>query len=292
MQLRSIFSTLRSFAGWTRYVSEGTLKRIPIESVTNEFAFAFSADGWNYFRAIVAEYQKDPHVDLERSAFLRFFQHEQVRSVRYLNDILFLHDAEKRNRGFKFYLGTYPWSDHVGGGPWGHHYDSVAGNSTRDLYGHRANIWYKPGDRHPIEREWKTTITLYESLKRRGYQPVRYRDLPEVTLLLRRDGEIRAVRYNGQHRLSILSQLGHKKITALIPSVRSINESLKTWESFSDLPKVVYDNEIVVRETDVEKWYYVRQGLCTTEQALEIFHAFFELNGRERIGYLEIPSVY
>ena len=124
---------MRSFAGWGRYLSTGTLKRIPIEFITNEFAFAFSAEGWNYFRSLVAEYEKDPHVDLERSTFFRFFQHEQVKSVRYLNDLLFLHDAEKRNRGFKFYLGTYPWSDHVGGGPWGHYYDLLSGKNTRDL---------------------------------------------------------------------------------------------------------------------------------------------------------------
>jgi hypothetical protein len=282
---------MRSFAGWGRYLSTGTLKRIPIEFVTNEFAFAFSAEGWNYFRAIVAEYEKDHHVDLERSTFFRFFQHEQVKSVRYLNDLLFLHDAEKRNRGFKFYLGTYPWSDHVGGGPWGHYYDLVTGKNTRNLYPH-GNIWYEPADKHPMEVEWKNTVRLYESLKRSRYQPLRHRDLPEVTLLLRRDGSFRAVRYNGQHRLSILSHLGHKKVTALIPSVQSINESLKTWTTFSHLPKVVYENEVVVRETDVQQWHYVKQGLCTADQALEIFHAFFELNGRERIRYLKIPSAY
>jgi hypothetical protein len=291
MQLRTILPAMRSFAGWGRYLSTGTLKRIPIEFVTNEFAFAFSAEGWNYFRAIVAEYEKD-RVDLERSTFFRFFQHEQVKSVRYLNDLLFLHDAEKRNRGFKFYLGTYPWSDHVGGGPWGHYYDLVTGTNTRDLYGYRQNIWYQPGDKRPIELEWKKTVYLYESLKRSRYRPLRHRDLPEVTLLLRRDGAFRAVRYNGQHRLSILSHLGHKKVTALIPSVRSINESLKTWTTFSHLPKAVYQNEIVVRETDVQQWHYVKHGLCTADQALEIFHAFFELNGRERIRYLEIPNVY
>jgi hypothetical protein len=283
---------MRSFAGWGRYLSSGTLKRIPIELITNEFAFAFSAEGWNYFRAILAEYEMDPDIDLERTTFFRFFQHEQVKSVRYLNDLLFLHDAKKRNRGFKFYLGTYPWGDHVGGGPWGHYYDLLAGKNTKDLYGYSNNIWYRPGDKHAIEVEWKKTVSLYESLKAKRYRPLRHRDLPEVTLLLRRDGAIRAVRYNGQHRLSILSHLGHTKITALVPSAESINDSLKTWTSFSHLPKVVYDNEIVIRETDVEQWHYVKQRLCTAEQALDIFHAFFELNGRERIRYLEIPSVY
>jgi hypothetical protein len=160
------------------------------------------------------------------------------------------------------------------------------------LYGYRANIWYEPGDKYPIELEWKKTVGLYESVKESRYQPLRHRDLPEVTLLIRRDGAVRAVRYNGQHRLSILSHLGHKRVTAFVPSARAINDSLKTWTSFSHLPKIVYPNEIVVREADVREWPYVKQGLCTVDQALEIFNAFFELNGRERVRYLEIPHVY
>jgi hypothetical protein len=292
MGLRSIFETMRSFADWDRYLSTGTLKRIPIEFVTNEFAFSFSDEGWNYFRAIVAEYEKEPYIDLEKTTFFRFFQDERVKSVRYLNDLLFLHDAPRRTRGFKFYLGTYPWSDHVGGGPWGHYYDLLAGKNSRDMYGERQNIWYEPGDRRPIEIEWKRTIHLYEALKDCRYRPFLHRDFPEVTLLVRRDGAIRAVRYNGQHRLSVLSHLGHRKVTALIPSPHSINESLATWTTFSDLPKVVYEHEVIVRETDIERWHYVKHGLCTPDEALEIFHAFFELNGRERITYLGIPSVY
>jgi hypothetical protein len=292
MEISSIFQTAKSFANWGRYLSTGTLKRIPMEFVTNEFAFSFSATGWNYFRVIVADYEKDPQIDLEKSTFFRFFQHEQVKSVRYLNDLLFLHDPDRRRRGFKFYLGTYPWGDHVGGGPWGHHYDSLAGKSSRDMYGYRCNIWYEPADRHPIEKEWNKTVRMYESIKKWRYRPFRYRDLPEVTLLVRRDGAIRAIRYNGQHRLSILSHLGYKKITVLVPSASSINKELETWPTFSDFPKVVYEHEVVVRETDVKNWHYVKRGLCTADEALQIFHAFFELNGRERITHLGIPSVY
>jgi len=292
MRLGAIVPAISSFAVWGRYLSTGTLKRLPIDLVTNEFGFSFSPAGWNYFRAAVAEYEANPGVDLEQSTFFRFFQHEEIRSVRYLNDLLFLHDPALRTRGFKFYLGTYPWSDHVGGGPWGHHFDAVSGKSTRDLYGFRQNIWYQPGDPRPIELEWKKTIQLYESLKISRYRPFRQRDLPELTLLVRRDGAIRAVRYNGQHRLSIVSHFGHRKVTGLIPSADSINESLKTWTSFSDLPKVVHDGEVMVCESDFENWPYVKRGLCTADEALRIFHAFFELNGRERIQYLGIPSVY
>ncbi len=275
----------------SRYLSSGTLKRLEMRFITNEFAFSFADDGWNYFRALVAEYERKPHLKLEDSAFHRFFEHERVKSVRYLNDLLFLHQPEKRDRGFQFALGTYPWGDHVGGGPWGRHFDRMEGKSTRDLYGPGANIWYEPGDPHAMQLEWEQTIGAYQAI-RQGYHPLRSGQLPEVTLLIRRDGETRAVRYNGQHRLAVLSHLGRQRLTVLVPSARSINASLETWPSVSRLPKVVCDGEIVVREDDVERWSYVARGLCPREQALEIFHAFFEMNGRERVNFLGIPSVY
>ena len=274
-----------------RYVRSGTLRRVPVRWITNEFAFSFASEGWNYFRALVAELEARPQLQPEESIFYRFFRHEHVQSVRYLNDLLFLHQPERRDSGFQFALGTYPWGDHVGGGPWGYHFDHATGNSTRDLYGQRANIWYQPGDPPPLQLEWEQTIRAIDNL-RGGYQPLRATQLPEVTLLVRRDGEYRAVRYNGQHRLAVFSHFGRKRLTVLVPSARSINAELALWPSVSSLPKAVADGEIVVRESDVDNWHYVKCGLCTRKQALEIFHAFFELNGRERITYLGLPTIY
>jgi hypothetical protein len=274
-----------------RYIRSGALRRVPVRWITNEFAFSFAPEGWNYFRALVAEREHLPHLRLEDSAFHGFFQHEDVKAVRYLNDLLFLHKPQRRNQGFQFALGTYPWGDHVGGGPWGHHFDQVTGKFTRDLYGPRANIWYRPGDPDALRLEWEQTLWALEQL-RNGYRPLRMGQFPEVTLLVRRDGEYRAVRYNGQHRLAVLSHFGRKRLTVLVPSARSINAELASWPSASALPKIVTDGEIIVRETDVDDWHYVKRGLCSREEALQIFHAFFDFNGRERINYLGLPAVY
>jgi hypothetical protein len=281
----------RAVARRTRYIRSGTLKRIPVNLITNEFAFSFAPDGWNYFCALVAEYEKNPRVRPEDTTFFRFFRDERVKSVGYLNDVLFLHQPERRQAGFKFHLGTYPWGDHVGGGPWGHQFDRVEGRDTRDLYGYRANLWYEPGDTHALELEWQQMNRVCERM-RMGYRPLREGQLPEVTLLVRRDGDYRAVRYNGQHRLAVLSRSERRHVAVLIPSATSINTELAMWPSASRLPKVVHDGEIVVREADVDSWHYVKSGQCSREQALEIFHAFFELNGRERINYLGLPPGY
>ncbi len=271
----------------------GRVRRIPLAVVTNEFSFSFARDGWNYIRSIVAEYEKDRDISLEQTIFYRFFTHPFVRNVRYLNDILFLHDPERRYRNdFKFYLGTYPWGDHVGGGPWGHYFDAVSRVDTASLYGPDRNPWYRPGDRRPLEKEWDATLRLYRSMRSAGYRPLARGGFPEVTLLVKRSGEFRAVRYNGQHRLAVLSHLGYRRVTVLVPSPRAITRELTSWPSASSLPKVVERSEVVVREEEVDRWPYVRRGLCSREQALEIFHAFFELTGRERIEALGLPSVY
>jgi len=48
----------------------------------------------------------------------------------------------------------------------------------------------------------------------------------------------------------------------------------------------------VVHESDVEQWYYVRRRLCSPEEALKIFDAFFELDGSERAASLGLPKTY
>jgi len=114
----------------------------------DEYAFSLGPEGWHYFRALLAEYEQNPSIGLEETAFYRFFNDDRIQSVRYLNDLLFLHDPIKRsgNNGFNFYFGTYPWGDFwtkysvLGGKPWGYHYDAAEGKMTRDLYGYRQNL--------------------------------------------------------------------------------------------------------------------------------------------------------
>jgi hypothetical protein len=276
-----------------RFFRSGTLKRLPLDLITNEFAFSFTAAGWHYLRALIAEYDRDPGVRLEDTTFWRFFQHERVRSVRYLNDVLYLHDADRREQpgDFRFYLGTYPWGDHVSGGPWGIHFDQVEGRRTRDIYGDGRNPWYEPGTRTPLEIEWKETIRTYESV-RKGYRPWLHGSVPEVTLLVRRDGDFRAIRYNGQHRLASLAHLGRQRVSVLVPSANSITAELASWPTASTAPKVVTERDVVVHRDEVEEWYYVKQGLCTADQALEIFDAFFDLDGSERLSALGLPRAY
>jgi hypothetical protein len=253
-----------------------TLLRIPTSAISDEYGFSLAPDGWHYLRALLAEYERNPQADPTQTTYFRFFRHERLRAVRFLEDVLFLHrDRAAADDGVGFYFGTYPWGDwtasdaRVGGNPFGHHFDAVEGRRTRDLYGYRRNPWYRLGDDYPLGIEWRRTVELYQSL-RKGYRPNVYRTRPSVVLLVRRNGDLRAVRYRGHHRLATLAHLGYETVTvALHP------ESIK-----------------VVYESEVEQWYYVGRGLCSPERALAIFDAFFELDGSERAAHLRLPKPY
>jgi hypothetical protein len=252
------------------------LIQVPVSSIVDDYGFSLAKDGWHYFRSLVSEYEQDPAIALQDTIFFKFFQHLELHAVRYLDDVLFLHRPSLRAaNGYKFYLGTYPWGDWtssdalVGGRPFGFHYDRVENRRTRDLYGYRRNPWYQPGDTYPLRVEWHHTLALYESLKK-GYRPLEHGSFPSVVLLLRSDGAIRAVRYEGHHRLCLLAHLGYEEITVALH-----RESIK-----------------VVDERECEDWYYVKHGLCSAEEALRIFHAFFEQDGSERLEYLGLMRAY
>ncbi len=255
----------------------GKLLSIPLQRITSEYAFSLAPRGWNYLRALLAERVHHPHTPLEETAFFQFFQHSRIRAVRDLDDVLSLHQspADPSPDDFRFAFGTYPWGHWmdqpslIGGRPWGHHYDDTHGTCTRDLHGYRRNPWYRPGDTYPLKTEYEEIYGLYNSMAKR-YRPIWYGAFPTVVLMVRRNGAWCAVRDNGHHRLSILSYLGHDQATVAIP----------------------YESVGVVHEDEVEQWYYVKHGWCTTRHALRIFQAYFELDGRERIRHLGLPSIY
>ncbi len=274
-KLRSMLLNLRSapprLLNVARQALNGQLINIPLCLITDEFAFSLDADGWNYYRALLADYANNPIVPLEATTFFRFFQHACINAIRYLEDVLFFHEPQRasaENR-FRFYLGAYPWgglteaASLVGGEPFGWYYDRLESRSTRDLWGYGKTLWYQPNDRYTLECEWALTTKQFRGLQH-GYHPWLHLAMPTVTMLVRADGQRRAIMVDGHHRLSVLSYLGYNRVTV----------------------EVVHR----VAEADVDQWYYVKRGDCSRQHALEIFNAFFRLNGRERAAYLELEE--
>jgi hypothetical protein len=239
----------------------GRLRTVPIETVTDEFAFALASSGWNYYTDLLAQVQARPGLQLEDSTFYRFFTHPTTNAVRDLNDLLDLgREGGTYQRIPRFWLGTYPWGgllrgDVGGAGPaYGRAYDEVAGADTSTLWGAGRNLWYEPRDRFTLGTEWDLTIQLRHSIAG-GYRPVRARGFPRVTEL-RRGRERRRVIVDGHHRLAALAHLGARTVTV--------------------------ERESVVDRAQARSWYHVRSGRCTVAEAQVLFDAFFDLDGSER----------
>ncbi|MDH4076471.1 MAG: glycosyltransferase family 2 protein [Acidimicrobiia bacterium] len=248
----------------TRLAASRRLRAVPLAEVTDEFAFGLGPSSWNYYLALLGQAQQRPGWLLDESCFAWFFRHDVTRAVTDLNELLDLGagDGDRRYRSLpRFWLGTYPWGgllaqDLDGPGPaYGQAYDEQTGNDTSELWGLGRNLWYAPGDPMTLANEWRITRELHRSIDRHGYRPHRARGFPRVTTL-RRGEQHRHVIVDGHHRLAVLAYRGDR-IT-------------------------VVEQEAIVERNDVERWWHVRAGRCTAEEALAFFDAFFELNGSER----------
>ncbi len=244
------------------------LVKMPLAEITDEFAFSLAPDGWNYFSVILDELSAKPEIALENTLFYKFFTHPQINQIQTLNELLTLGRPNAFiSDGHPFYLGTYPWGGLTpdvcskGGTPFGWYYDQVSGEMTRDLWGYKKTLWYQPNDRYTIEFDWNLTAKYFSSIKK-GYKPIRFLSFPSVSLLVRHNGEQRGIIVDGHHRLPILKYLGYKEVRVEITQV--------------------------IREEEIDDWYYVKRKICSKSQALEIFQSFFLLNGKERLDHLQL----
>jgi len=250
------------------------VKKIELDLIVNEYAFGFGSKGWNYFSSIIQEYEDGKGENIEDYTFYKFFNHPRIKKIKYLNDILFLYDESlSKPNDFKFYLGTYPWGGYDnnnirrGGSPWGFQYDLDTGSDTSGKFENKKNIWYQPGGIDEIQHEWEKTINLYKKIQKNGYLPFLYGDFPMVYFLIKDSGEKRAIKINGQHRLAILSATKDNPLVEVI---------------------VPNDSVQYVYEKEVNHWYYVKNNLCSKEQAIRIFNSYFINNGLEKKEKLKI----
>jgi hypothetical protein len=105
-------------------------------------------------------------------------------------------------------------------------------------------------------------VWVYERIVQEGYreapaETLRYRDQHIVGACLVRDGEVRLLVADGQHRAAALAALGGDRAPVLVHVQGARGPT-------------------VVRRDDVEAWPLVRLGLFTTEDATRIFDRIFE----------------
>ncbi|WP_327648345.1 MULTISPECIES: hypothetical protein [unclassified Aurantimonas] len=142
----------------------------------------------------------------------------------------------------EFPLFTYPWG-------------TFRKHEVRSSKDTRTSRFCGPSSESSILEEFKSTCALYTQLRESGYNPYRYpNSFIGGTWLESLSGEREFVVLQGNHRVSCLASLGHA--------------------SFEVRP--LRGHHWIIRERDVERWAWVRQGWTSTNEALQVFRCFFQ----------------
>lgn len=252
---------------------------LEVSSITDWNGYRFGPSSWHYLEDLVRQLKWNPKITLKETNYYKFFSHPRIKTTRYLDDqLFFFQDRPIDPKSTPFYLNTFPWGDfscrfaEKGGRPSGKAYDDDTGKNTEEWASEDVGrfVWYNPANEEALEGQFNKIRSLFLKIQKEGYHPVRNLVPPiRVAVMIRKNGERLFVRCDGLHRLPILSCLGVKKIWVQIPK-----------------------DQCIVRENEVDSWYYVRSGQCSRKRALEIFNVFFDFNGRERAKALGISTEY
>jgi hypothetical protein len=96
------------------------------------------------------------------------------------------------------------------------------------------------------------------SIRQHGFQPDRFGSIIQARRFLRTDGSAAYLLLDGNHRVSALSALGYTTVP------------------------VRYVPVVTVREAALLRWYQVRRGLYSTDDAARVFSVYFDGNRRSR----------
>ena len=207
--------------------------------------FSYGVDGWNYLIEFLREFDHNPDIERTDTILHRFYELYQPDSSFNLVEYL------NQEITFRPPFGIYPW------GTFSHDYSQTGSLPKNSL----ASRHVGPSDSTKTKTHILAFLELYQNLKSNGYQPWKYnRSFIGGTWLNKKDGRKRYIVLQGNHRAAILAHLGYNDFLA----------------------RRVKGRYYQINETDVETWYYVKNGRCPINDALAYFDAFFEMSGIER----------
>lgn len=115
---------------------------------------------------------------------------------------------------------------------------------------------------------------LYEDIQNRGFKQLRRPDdILRVYTLIAENGEIKHVVRDGNHRASILSNIGVRNVLACYESTHFQLSAARRLLRKPQVKQQMYLN--VVHEADVAKWPHVQSNDVSEHAAREFFGAIF-----------------
>lgn len=199
--------------------------------------FRYGRNEINPYENYVAALVRGEAVESARTCFIEFLQHYRPRH---------LGEALRVELERSYPLWYYPWSRRLPGPGWR---DDPAQVPDIITYFSERGIL-----RSRIEEEFRWLEQCLDSIRRNGYQPVRFSGDPKTRRLVAADGRVRHIVHDGNHRLAVLAALGVRKVPV-------------RWVSL-----------MTVHESDLLKWPGVVANGFTIDDARKIFRAYFTGN--------------
>lgn len=109
-----------------------------------------------------------------------------------------------------------------------------------------------------IDEQFYWLERAFHAMSENGYQPEQHGDYINVRQFCRLDGKCAYLLLDGNHRVAAMSVLGYKTV------------------------QIERKSTDIVFEKDCDQWYGVQQGFYTREDALKLFHVYFEGNQNYR----------
>lgn len=190
--------------------------------------------GWNHIIETLKEYDLNNDIDYKETSMYNFLK--KFNFQKFNNSI----NLRKSLPPFLF-----PW-----------------GAANKNLNYSNKNIMNSrfcgPSKNDFIEKEFKRTIALYNKIKIEGYQPYQFNNSFIIgTWLKKSKNNSVFLVLGGNHRMAILSHLGHEKI-----KVRTSKKLLR-----------------IVSLNNINSWSNVKNNKISIENAKKFFDLFFNYNG-------------
>lgn len=215
---------------WSEY-------EVDLKDCRTIFASSFTNDGWHHVIQTLQEYDENSDISYQETTLYRFLKYFTPNSICDLIDC---------DQNCSLPLFSYPW---------GAFHKKKSSSDKKDVL---ASRFCGPSSDEFISEVYQRIISLYDIVKKEGYQPWKYsHSFIEGVWLIKNKKEKRFVVLQGNHRLAILAHLGYSHL-----KVRLLQGSVKKVE----LKNLCY-------------WPNVVNGLCQPEVAKNIFNLFFDENG-------------
>jgi len=228
---------------YKKVLRRSDLINVPLAICTSYLGFPFDGCGWHYLIETLREYDANPELRPEDSTLWRYHRCYQPPGTF---DLVYEHGDKIR---FRPPFGVFPWGN----------FRLEAGLKGAKEKNQLNSRFCGPSPDELIRDDFRSTIALYKAFQREGYNPWR-KGFIGGTFLRKRNGELRYVVLQGNHRMAILSHLGYTSVLTF---------PIKGYYR-------------VIDEQEVSNWLYVITGQCSVDNALAYFNAYFELTGFER----------